>query len=290
MFVNRRDFLLMSASAASLSVFGQTDRSLAATDVDLLHQYEALMSNATPDVVAKVRGLREYVDLAAGLETAPIQAKPSATPISSRSTDLLIHFEVSSGEVYEQRYQAPTWPKGKSGVTIGIGYDLGYAEEHAIRKDWSDYLESATVDRLILASGVIGRPAKKLAAQLSSIKIPFEVAHRQFLTIMQPRYVGITERALPNFGDLPEDCRGALVSLVYNRGASFGIAETKDKHGRYKEMRTIRKLMIENKYDEISDQLLQMRRLWAGNKDLKGLVIRRELESTLFLIGLSGLS
>ncbi|TPI51708.1 MULTISPECIES: hypothetical protein [unclassified Mesorhizobium] len=288
MFINRRDFLLMTASVASVSVFSHTGRSQAATEIDLVNQYDALISDATPEVVAKVRGLREYVDLTAGLETSPTQEAPSATPISSRATDLLIRFEVSSGEVYEKLYQAPTWPKGQSGVTMGVGYDLGYADGRAIRKDWASYVEKAAVDRLVLASGIIGKPAKKLAAEMASIRVPFAVAHRQFLELMQPRYVGITERALPNFGDLPEDCRGALVSLVYNRGASFSIPKKKDPHGRYKEMRAIRQLMVEKNYSGIPEQMLKMRRLWAGN--LRGVAIRRELEATLFLIGLSKLS
>ncbi|BCH04691.1 hypothetical protein MesoLj131b_66900 [Mesorhizobium sp. 131-2-5] len=286
-FVNRRDLLRMTASVAGVAVFSQMARSYAATGIDLINRYDALISSATPELVAKVRGLREYVDLATGLETAPTQAKPSATPISSRASDLLIHFEITNREVYERRYQAPTWPGGRSGVTVGMGYDLGYAEVSDIRNDWSGYLEASMVDRLDSASGVTGKSAKKLASKLASIRVPFSVAHRQFVELMQPRYVGITERALPNFGDLPEDCRGALVSLVYNRGASFGISEAKDPEGRYAEMRVIKQLMIAKDYSGIPDQFLKMRRLWTGNSDLKGVVIRRELESTLFLIGLS---
>ncbi|MER3498445.1 MAG: hypothetical protein C4308_07320 [Chitinophagaceae bacterium] len=46
--------------------------------------------------------------------------------ISQKSIDQLIAFVISSKELYEKKYQQPTWPGGASGVTIGIGYDCGY--------------------------------------------------------------------------------------------------------------------------------------------------------------------
>jgi hypothetical protein len=291
MLTNRRKIVLQVAAIACLSFTRGTRPVSAKTDGNLAQTYDSLLSEATPDLVAKIRGLREYVDLTAGLETAPTQEEPSATPISSRATELLIHFEVSSGEVYEKLYQAPTWPKGSSGVTIGVGYDLGYADGRAIRKDWSGYLEKPVIDRLVSVSGIIGMKAKSKAAELSSISISFGVARQQFLEIMQPRYVGMTERALgPKFGELPEDCRGALVSLVYNRGASFDIPERKDPKGRYSEMRNIKKLIEAGKYQKVPEEIRAMRRLWMNNTNLKGVVLRRELEATLFAIGLQNLN
>ena len=50
----------------------------------------------------------------------------SMTP-SKRALDLIIFSEVSSEQTYKRRYAKPTWPKGASGVTIGIGFDVGHA-------------------------------------------------------------------------------------------------------------------------------------------------------------------
>jgi GH24 family phage-related lysozyme (muramidase) len=79
---------------------------------------------------------------------------------------------------------------------------------------------------------------------------------------------------------------GALVSLVYNRGASFGIPEAKDPSGRFREMRNIKAHMANKAFDQIPDELLSMRRLWIGVKDMRGVVLRREAEAALFKQGL----
>ena len=45
--------------------------------------------------------------------------------ISQAAIDLIVREEVSGKEVYERNYRRPEWPGGSSGVTIGIGYDVG---------------------------------------------------------------------------------------------------------------------------------------------------------------------
>jgi hypothetical protein len=32
--------------------------------------------------------------------------------------------------------QPPTWPEGQSGITIGIGYDIGYNSVEVFNQDW----------------------------------------------------------------------------------------------------------------------------------------------------------
>ena len=39
-------------------------------------------------------------------------------------------------QAYTKKYRKPVWPKGQSGVTIGIGYDVGYASKPQLRADW----------------------------------------------------------------------------------------------------------------------------------------------------------
>ena len=51
---------------------------------------------------------------------------PQLLPLSARIIDAIIRWEVSSREHYERNLMRPCWPAEMSGVTIGIGYDLGY--------------------------------------------------------------------------------------------------------------------------------------------------------------------
>ena len=86
------------------------------------------------------------------------------------------------------------------------------------------------------------------------------------------------KKALPNTDKLSEDSFGALVSLAYNRGASF----SKDGD-RYKEMREIKENMANETFDQIPDCFREMKRLWPN---MRGLVDRREAEAKLFEAGL----
>lgn len=232
------------------------------------------------------RAYREAFEIPiGGREQPPTRAKPSKTKISDRATSLIISFEVSSPAIYTKKYTQPVWPRGSSGVTLGIGYDVGYTKSDELNNDWNKYITAEVLDKLSTACSVRGEPARLIASKLSDIEVPWEIAHKQYLEVMQPRYVGMTERALPNFGDLSEDCRGALVSLVYNRGASFKISKLRDPSNRYAEMRAIREAMIARRFDSIPELIRAMKRLWSI-ADLPGLHKRRDAEALLFEIGL----
>lgn len=283
--VRRREVLL---SVVAFVASTTSSRLLANDKSDLLANYTALVANFNlhPDLVESSRRSREYLSAAIGLEAAPTQAAPSKTPISTRATDLLISLEISNEQLYTRRYSAPTWPGGRSGVTVAVGYDLGYAKPYAITKDWREYIDPSDAKLLAQASGIVGPQAKQRARSLRNVGISYNVAKRQFLEVMQPRYVGITERALPNFNELDLDCRGALVSLVYNRGASFDIPETRDPKSRYAEMRAIKQCMLDRTFALIPGQIRSMAHLWARQKGAEGLVWRRNLEASLFELGL----
>ncbi len=45
--------------------------------------------------------------------------------ISKKAIEMIIKHEVGGRAVYEKRYQKPIWAGGDSGVTIGLGYDVG---------------------------------------------------------------------------------------------------------------------------------------------------------------------
>jgi len=105
------------------------------------------------------------------------------------------------------------------------------------------------------------------------------VALAVFIKIDVPKWIGLTRARLPNFDALPLDCQGALVSLAFNRGASF------DNIGdRYAEMRAIKAHMVAGEITKIPAEFLAMRRLWPSGGDLWR---RRGHEAALFEKGLA---
>lgn len=82
--------------------------------------------------------------------------------------------------------------------------------------------------------------------------------------------------SFPGCETLPPLCFGALVSLVYNRGASV-------KGDRRVEMAAIRDLIRAGTLAEVPDQFRKMKRLWPT---VEGLRDRREKEACLWEGGL----
>lgn len=198
--------------------------------------------------------------------------------ISQDAIDLIIREEVSSEAVYRKRYTRPEWPGHSSGVTIGIGYDVGYATPAQLRSDWKGLIPDSMITALTRACGVTGESAQPLTKALrSSVNVPWEAAIANFENTVLPRWIRTVKSKLPNADKLSPDCLGALVSLAYNRGPSFN--NTGD---RYREMRTIRALMSAGSFSGIPAQFRSMKRLWPGS----GLVNRRENEAQLFERGL----
>jgi hypothetical protein len=210
----------------------------------------------------------------------PLTTEEMSRRISADAINMIIRFETAGGrENYEARLSHPMWFEGPSGVTIGMGYDLGYTTEDQFRKDWSSTLPAAVIDRLASTAGIKGAPARDLAAKLSDISVRWEDALAVFGGTVVPRWVGMLDRALPNAKELPPDSFGALVSLIYNRGASF-----KSQGDRFKEMRAIAELADSRNFALIPEQIRGMKRLWP---EMKGLQERRELEAKLFEKGLN---
>ncbi|MBI3435686.1 MAG: hypothetical protein HY056_11520 [Proteobacteria bacterium] len=213
------------------------------------------------------------------LETPPPPLPPSSTEISQRAFDMIVFFEVTSEALYTQKYRMPIWPKGASGVTIGIGYDVGYANRVQLRDDWAQSIPDAMIRALEAAIGVTGEAARPLAAALgASVDVPWQAASAVHRRRVIPRWVSLVERSLGNTARIGADCLGALVSLTYNRGASF----TKDGD-RYREMRAIREHMAAKEFARIPGELRAMRRLWP---EVPGLQARRNQEAKLFEDGL----
>lgn len=200
--------------------------------------------------------------------------------ISQESFDLIVNSEVSSRKTYERDYRRPERPGGQSGITIGIGYDCGYSSAVVIRNDWNGKIPESMVDALCGVAGLKGQAAQsRLSRVRPLVDVPWGAALDVFSNVSIPKYLGLT-RALPNFGELPPTCKGVLLSLVYNRGASFSKVGT-----RYAEMRKIRVLMAARKFSGIPAQLRSMKRLWT-TPSVRGVAIRREQEARMFEQGL----
>ena len=198
---------------------------------------------------------------------------------SKKAIDLIVESEVTSKGYYEKHYRKPEWPGGASGVTIAVGYDLGFANEAKLRNDWTGKISDDMIDALIKYAGLTGEHAHaELAAAREEIDIPWEAAYDVFENIDMPDWSAKVKKALPNTDKLSEDSFGALVSLAYNRGASF----SKDGD-RYKEMREIKENMANETFDQIPDCFREMKRLWPN---VRGLQDRRDAEAKLFEAGL----
>jgi hypothetical protein len=204
-----------------------------------------------------------------------------ALSISQRAFDMILEFEVTSEQSYEDRYRRPTWPGESSGVTIGIGYDVGYVSKKELYSDWQSKIPDAMVSAIEEAVGVKGSAARPLAATLSgSVDIPWTVAIGVHGDAVIPRWVGVVEQALANCRIVGPDCLGALVSLTYDRGASYS------KSGeQFKEMRAIKQYMAALEFSSVAAEIRAMKRLWPDNP---GLQARRDREAKLFDEGLSG--
>lgn len=193
--------------------------------------------------------------------------------LSAAGMKLILDYEVGGGKAYyEKRLSRPTWPGGQSGVTIGIGYDLGYTPRERFLGDWHA-LEDADRDRLSATIGVKGVRARERAKEVRDIVIPWDVAYEVFQRRTIPFWIDQTRKAFPGVDDLPWDVLGAMVSLVFNRGPDMS-------GDRRREMRDIRDAIIHHDVGRIAKALRSMKRLWRG-KGLDGLLARREAEALL---------
>jgi len=194
--------------------------------------------------------------------------------VSDASLDLIVRFEITSFARYERALSHPIWPGAASGVTIGIGYDLGHNSGSQIERDWRGRLADATVDEMLTAAGVKGTEARDLVPGLQHLTIPLDAAREVFYVATLPRYADKTRRAYAGIEDLPADAQGAMLSLIFNRGASMRATD------RRREMRAIRPLVTSGDLAGIAEQIRSMKRLWDPAV-LPGLHTRRDKEADL---------
>lgn len=207
---------------------------------------------------------------------------------SKKGMQAIIDHEVGSEAYYKKVYHRPTWPKGFSGVTIGIGYDLGQVTLDQFITDWGnkDSVDDQEFELLKGGIGLKGKQAKAYAAKIKKfVSISLEDAKEVFFDRTVPKYHGMTERAFPGFGSLPPIVCSVLLSLVYNRGGSMGKRGS-SSWDRRKEMRVIRECVKNSDLRGIATALRDMKRLWVG-KGQDGLLKRRDKEASMVLSALA---
>ncbi|MFN0218259.1 MAG: trypsin-like peptidase domain-containing protein [Hyphomicrobium sp.] len=201
-----------------------------------------------------------------------------AALISPEARDVVVGFEVGSRKDYERKYISPEWPKGDSGVTIGIGYDIGYHTADELTRNWGGLISDADIQRLKIAVGVKGARAGAICPSVAEIRVPWDAAIAAYERSTMPKYGRLVLRAFPQAVELNGHCFGALFSLVFNRGASL-------EGERRREMRAIRDHIAARSFKNVPDDIREMKRLWEG-QGLPGLLKRRDAEALLFARGL----
>lgn len=205
--------------------------------------------------------------------------------IPQQCIDFIITEETGGRAYYNKFACNPVWPGGASGITIGVGYDLGQNTLADLKATWGALLGDAVIQQLSAAIGIKGSDANKarlqaLVAQFKSITIPFDDVVQVFTQKSLPTYEKITLNAFPGLEKLNGLCIGAMVSLVYNRGAGLsGPSRT--------EMQAIHDLIESGKPDGVPAQFTSMKRLWPN---APGLQKRRDAEAQMFQQGLNAMA
>jgi hypothetical protein len=214
----------------------------------------------------------EAVEAVAATLPAPAPAPASAALLHPEAVALIVRWEVGSQARYTAKYQGVIWPGGASGPTWGIGYDGGHQTKRTIAADWWDHRQ---VEFLVETSGVTGQRAKAELNRWRGVLTPYQYAVLVFETRALIQYERLARRAFPGFDRLRPRARGALVSLVYNRGAGM----TGDAR---REMRALRDRCVPAAdYGCMAVEIRKMCRLWVNTPNGKGLCARRDDEARL---------
>jgi hypothetical protein len=192
---------------------------------------------------------------------------------SPRGIKSIIAWETGGAAEYDRH---PEWPGEQSGITIGIGWDLGMTPVAETTRAWGPHLDSSTLAQLVAVSGKCGENAQVLLPHVRHLIVPWEAAMAVFEEVTLPVWYMRTLRIYPQMIDLPGDCVAALVSLVFNRGANLS-------GDRRKEMLDIQAYLRTGSLAQIPNAFRQMNRLWPNSAGLRR---RRNEEADLFQLGL----
>lgn len=207
----------------------------------------------------------------------PAKEKPNYTTYHGwlppeNLVEKIVQFEVGSIRYYNRYLTTPLPPlNDASGLTIGVGYDLGYNTPEEIKNDWQGFISKEDIEKLCKVSGLRGWNAKQAHRDVVGVVIPYEVALKQFMKVTLPRWIMKAYALWPNFDNLNANQKTALVSLTFNRGTSLeGTSRS--------EMRAVRDLLSRGNVRPVAGLIKAM----ARRSPLKGVQKRRVEESELF--------
>lgn len=205
----------------------------------------------------------------------PLVALPEPPQILTPAGRALIYqFEVGGGQPYYNRFLArPTWPGAASGVTIAIGYDLGYNSRAVILSDWKG-LPGNHPARLAEVAGYKGGSAKPKVAQVRDILVAWKIAEEVYDRVTVTKFYSLCKRTYPGFEELRPNAQAAILSLTFNRGNSL-VGE------RRREMKEIARLAPKADYAGMAKQIRLMKRVWTGTDIQAGMYRRRDAEARL---------
>lgn len=193
--------------------------------------------------------------------------------LSKYGISRIIEWE-TGGEAEYNRH--PEWPGESSGITIGIGYDVGQMGAAETQRAWAAHLDQATLKLLVSVTDKRGEAAQSVLPFVRHLEIPWTAAQAVFTESTLPSFYLKTLRIYPQAVDLHGDCCAALVSLVFNRGPKL----TGDRRT---EMLEIQTALRAGELGRIPALFESQTRLWP---DSRGLRRRRVEEAELFQRGL----
>ena len=205
--------------------------------------------------------------------------------ISQKAVDLIVYYEVGGRKSFEKSYKrpiVPAWQTTQSGVTVCLGFDAGHNTPQQIQKAFEGIISQEKINLLKSVSGMKGANAyyNGLPKVKHLLSFEYEEAEKVFKRDSLPRFSKQTSDAFKLSKDrLHPHSNGALVSLVFNRGASMSSSSSRN------EMRYIRTHIANNQDSKIPSEFKSMKRLW-NYSSLKGLHLRRDAEAKLFQDGL----
>ena len=127
-----------------------------------------------PDTLTRIESVIDEV-------IGPLETELEYSLIVSREgLNQIVQFEISSESYYKKRLSRPIWPKGDSGITIGIGYDLGYHTKTQIKRDWKGRISDVELEELVDVTGLKGEAANAVLSTVSHIRIPLDGAKEIF--------------------------------------------------------------------------------------------------------------
>ena len=218
-----------------------------------------------------------------------LETLPEPFPaLATEGVAFIAKAETGGLDYYNTVSRWPHFPGLSSGITIGVGYDLQYKSEADFQRCWGPHLPEQTITELLNDIKRQGSAQRARELKEMGLEVPFQAAWSVFVEETLPRFYDETERIYPSLARLPDLCRSALVSIVFNRGGSL------DDEGR-REMRSIRDILVQadeaslsvsarrDLWSEVPVQIEAMVRLWPNTPGLRK---RREDEAKLWRKGL----